>query len=241
MDCGLRSTCLGNPQQQTISFAVAEMSSICLDVETIAAIERLAQTVTSIGFQFSQAMLGGRLTPAHMTLVPSEAVSALHVLNARFNLEANRGQQRYGGLRTHIAIREISDIRAECFAGASRPVRCTQRRPPKHMDATHEMSPRRLPDIACKLNYQWTGSVGYRGRLRKLRGDKLRERSVPTGRTGLDGLRGRTLCYMRHAELNRNCRTPTQLSRIRPCLRRSFTHIARSKDSLLRLTYGRQM
>jgi hypothetical protein len=36
------------------------------------------------------------------------------------------------------------------------------------------MSPRRLPDIACKLNYWWTGSVGYRGRLRKLRGDAPR-------------------------------------------------------------------
>ena len=46
------------------------------------------------------------------------------------------------------------------------------------------MSPRSLPDIVCKLNYQWTGSVGYRGRLRTPRRDKLGERSVP--REGLD-------------------------------------------------------
>jgi flavin reductase (DIM6/NTAB) family NADH-FMN oxidoreductase RutF len=57
-------------------------------VETIAAIECLAQTVTSIDFSFSQVMLGGRLTPAHLTLVPSEAVSALRALECPMQLEA---------------------------------------------------------------------------------------------------------------------------------------------------------
>jgi flavin reductase (DIM6/NTAB) family NADH-FMN oxidoreductase RutF len=56
--------------------------------ETIAAIERLAQTVTSIDFNFSQGVVGGRLTPAHMTLVPSEAVSALRALECPMQLEA---------------------------------------------------------------------------------------------------------------------------------------------------------
>jgi hypothetical protein len=51
----------------------------------------------------------------------------------------------------------------------------------------------------------------------KAAGGQTSGRSVPTGRTGLDGLRGRTLYDTRHAELNWNCLTPTQLSRIRSC------------------------
>jgi flavin reductase (DIM6/NTAB) family NADH-FMN oxidoreductase RutF len=72
------------------------------DVETIAAIEHLAQTVTSIDFQFSQAMLGGRLTPAHMTLVPSEAISALRALECPMQLEA-----RIEGSRDTVAYGRI--------------------------------------------------------------------------------------------------------------------------------------
>jgi flavin reductase (DIM6/NTAB) family NADH-FMN oxidoreductase RutF len=64
--------------------------------ETIAAIERLAQTVTSINnnfdFNFSRVVACGRLTPAHMTLVPSEAISALRALECPMQLEArNQG------------------------------------------------------------------------------------------------------------------------------------------------------
>ena len=60
--------------------------------ETIAAIERLAQTVTSISnnfdFSFSRVVACGRSTPAHMTLVPSEAISALRALECPMQLEA---------------------------------------------------------------------------------------------------------------------------------------------------------
>jgi flavin reductase (DIM6/NTAB) family NADH-FMN oxidoreductase RutF len=60
--------------------------------EAIAAIERLAQTVTSINnnfdFSFSRVLAGGRLTAAHMTLVPSEAISALRALECPMQLEA---------------------------------------------------------------------------------------------------------------------------------------------------------
>ena len=56
--------------------------------ETIDAIKCLAQTVTSIDFNFSQVVVGGRLTPAHLTLVPSEAVSALRALECPMQLEA---------------------------------------------------------------------------------------------------------------------------------------------------------
>jgi flavin reductase (DIM6/NTAB) family NADH-FMN oxidoreductase RutF len=57
--------------------------------EAIAAIERLAQTVTSINnnfnFSFSRAVACG---PAHMTLIPSEAISALRALECPMQLEA---------------------------------------------------------------------------------------------------------------------------------------------------------
>jgi flavin reductase (DIM6/NTAB) family NADH-FMN oxidoreductase RutF len=60
--------------------------------ETIAAIERLAQTVTSINnnfdFSFSRVVACGRFTPAHLTLVPSEAISALRALECPMQLEA---------------------------------------------------------------------------------------------------------------------------------------------------------
>ena len=57
-----------------------------LGVETIAAIEHLAQTATSIGFQFSQAMLGGRLMPAHMTRSYLRRQFQRHeLLNAQFS------------------------------------------------------------------------------------------------------------------------------------------------------------
>jgi flavin reductase (DIM6/NTAB) family NADH-FMN oxidoreductase RutF len=60
--------------------------------ETIAAIERLAQTVTSIDNRFdfsnSEIVVGRRLAPAHMTLVPSEVISALRALECPMQLEA---------------------------------------------------------------------------------------------------------------------------------------------------------
>jgi flavin reductase (DIM6/NTAB) family NADH-FMN oxidoreductase RutF len=60
--------------------------------ETIAAIEDLAQTVASIDrnfdFSFSRLEACGRSTPAHMTLVPSEAISALRALECPMQLEA---------------------------------------------------------------------------------------------------------------------------------------------------------
>jgi flavin reductase (DIM6/NTAB) family NADH-FMN oxidoreductase RutF len=60
--------------------------------ETITAVERLAQTVTSINnsfdFSFSRVVACGGLTPAHMTLVQSEIVSALRALECPMQLEA---------------------------------------------------------------------------------------------------------------------------------------------------------
>jgi flavin reductase (DIM6/NTAB) family NADH-FMN oxidoreductase RutF len=60
--------------------------------ETITAVERLAQTVTSINnsfdFSFSRVVACGGLTPAHMTLVPSETISALRALECPMQLEA---------------------------------------------------------------------------------------------------------------------------------------------------------
>jgi flavin reductase (DIM6/NTAB) family NADH-FMN oxidoreductase RutF len=60
--------------------------------ETIAAIERLAQMVSPIGKGFdpdiSRAFVDGTLTPAHMTLVPSEAISVLRALECPMQFEA---------------------------------------------------------------------------------------------------------------------------------------------------------
>ena len=58
--------------------------------ETIAAIERLARIVTVDGafdFTFSKLTVGGRFAAAHMTLVPSEAVSAPRALECPMQLE----------------------------------------------------------------------------------------------------------------------------------------------------------
>ncbi len=87
---GLRVT-LGLPWQSTTANNLMRTSECVINLpgaETVAAIERLAQTVTSIDFNFSQVVVGGRLTPAHMTLVPSEAVSALRALECPMQLEA---------------------------------------------------------------------------------------------------------------------------------------------------------
>jgi flavin reductase (DIM6/NTAB) family NADH-FMN oxidoreductase RutF len=87
---GLRVT-LGLPWQSTTANNLMRTGECVINLpgaETIAAIERLAQTVTSIDFNFSQVVVGGRLTPAHMTLVPSEAVSALRALECPMQLEA---------------------------------------------------------------------------------------------------------------------------------------------------------
>jgi flavin reductase (DIM6/NTAB) family NADH-FMN oxidoreductase RutF len=59
--------------------------------DTIAVVEGLARTVTSINknfdFNFSRAAVCGTLTPAHMTLVPSETISALRALECPMQLE----------------------------------------------------------------------------------------------------------------------------------------------------------
>jgi flavin reductase (DIM6/NTAB) family NADH-FMN oxidoreductase RutF len=105
--CGLRLT-LDLPWQSATANNLIRCGECVIslpDVETIAAIEHLAQTVTSIDFQFSQAMLGGRLTPAHMTLVPSEAVSALRALECPTQLEA-----RIEGSRDTVAHGRIVQI-----------------------------------------------------------------------------------------------------------------------------------
>jgi len=71
------------------------------DAETVAAIEHLAQAVTSIesscDLKFSPIAVGGRLTLAHMTLVPSEVVSALRALECPMQFEA-RIQGRIHGV-----------------------------------------------------------------------------------------------------------------------------------------------
>jgi flavin reductase (DIM6/NTAB) family NADH-FMN oxidoreductase RutF len=87
---GLRVT-LDLPWQSTTANNLMRTGECVINLpgaETIAAIECLAQTVTSIDFNFSQVVVGGRLTPAHMTLVPSEAVSALRALECPMQLEA---------------------------------------------------------------------------------------------------------------------------------------------------------
>ena len=62
------------------------------DAETTVAIERLAHAVTSINsdvdFNLSQAAVGGGFARVHMTLVPSEAVSALRALECPIQIEA---------------------------------------------------------------------------------------------------------------------------------------------------------
>jgi flavin reductase (DIM6/NTAB) family NADH-FMN oxidoreductase RutF len=62
------------------------------DAEIVEVIERVARTITRIddGFDLSylKAGVGGKLAIAHMTLVPSEAVSALRALGCPMQLEA---------------------------------------------------------------------------------------------------------------------------------------------------------
>jgi flavin reductase (DIM6/NTAB) family NADH-FMN oxidoreductase RutF len=91
---GLRVT-LGLPRQSTTAKNLMRTGECVINLpgaETIAAIERLAQTVTSINnnfdFSFSRAVACGRLTPAHLTLVPCEAISALRALECPMQLEA---------------------------------------------------------------------------------------------------------------------------------------------------------
>jgi flavin reductase (DIM6/NTAB) family NADH-FMN oxidoreductase RutF len=87
---GLRVT-LDLPWQSTTANNLMRTEECVINlpsVETIAAIRRLAQTVTSIDFNFPQVVVSGRLMPAHMTLVPSEAVSALRALECPMQFEA---------------------------------------------------------------------------------------------------------------------------------------------------------
>ena len=90
---GLRLT-LDLPWQSTTANNLMRTGECVINLpgpETIAAIERLAQTVTSINknfdFSFSRAAVCGTLTPAHMTLVPSETISALRALECPMQLE----------------------------------------------------------------------------------------------------------------------------------------------------------
>jgi flavin reductase (DIM6/NTAB) family NADH-FMN oxidoreductase RutF len=91
---GLRLT-LDLPWQSTTANNLMRTGECVINLpgaETTAAIERLAQTVTSINnnfnFNFSRVVACGMLTPAHMTLVPSEAISALRALECPMQLEA---------------------------------------------------------------------------------------------------------------------------------------------------------
>ena len=91
---GLRLV-LDLPRQSATAKNLARTGECVINLpnaETVAAIERLAETVTSIDndfdFNFSHLMVGGRVTPAHMTLVPSEAISALRALECPMQLEA---------------------------------------------------------------------------------------------------------------------------------------------------------
>jgi flavin reductase (DIM6/NTAB) family NADH-FMN oxidoreductase RutF len=91
---GLRLT-VNLPRQSTTANNLMRTRECVINLpgpEAVAAIERLAQTVASINktfdCTFSRAAACGRLTPAHMTLVPSEAISALRALECPMQLEA---------------------------------------------------------------------------------------------------------------------------------------------------------
>ena len=62
------------------------------DAETVTAIDRLTQAVTSIAGNVdtntSRAVIGGDFAPAHMTLLPSEVVSAWRALECPVQMEA---------------------------------------------------------------------------------------------------------------------------------------------------------
>lgn len=97
---GLRLT-LDLPWQSTTANNLMRTGECVINLpgpETIAAIERLAQTVTSINnnfdFSFSRVVACGRSAPAHMTLVPSEAISALRALECPMQLEARNEGNR---------------------------------------------------------------------------------------------------------------------------------------------------
>jgi flavin reductase (DIM6/NTAB) family NADH-FMN oxidoreductase RutF len=91
---GLRLT-LDLPWQSTTANNLMRTGECVINLpgtETISVIEGLARTVTSISknfdFSFSRAVVCGTLTPAHMTLVPSENISALRALECPMQLEA---------------------------------------------------------------------------------------------------------------------------------------------------------
>jgi flavin reductase (DIM6/NTAB) family NADH-FMN oxidoreductase RutF len=91
---GLRIT-LNLPRQSSTANNLIRARECVINLpgaETIAAIKRLAQTVTPINnnfdFRFPRVVACGRLTPAHMTLVPSEAIAALRALECPMQLEA---------------------------------------------------------------------------------------------------------------------------------------------------------
>ena len=91
---GLRFT-VDLPRQSKTAKNIARTGECVINLpgnETIVAIERLAQTVSSIdnsfGLDCSEVLVDGTLAPAHMTLVPSEAISALRALECPMQLEA---------------------------------------------------------------------------------------------------------------------------------------------------------
>ena len=105
---GLRLT-VNLPRQSTTANNLMRTGECVINLpgpEAVTAIERLAQTVASINknfdFSFSRVAACGRLTPAHMTLVPSEAISALRALECPMQLEARyeRGMNKKAHERT---------------------------------------------------------------------------------------------------------------------------------------------
>jgi flavin reductase (DIM6/NTAB) family NADH-FMN oxidoreductase RutF len=91
---GLRLT-VNLPRQSTTANNLLRTGECVInlpDPKAVAAIERLAETVASINksfdLSFSRVAACGRLTPAHMTLVPCEAISALRALECPIQLEA---------------------------------------------------------------------------------------------------------------------------------------------------------
>jgi flavin reductase (DIM6/NTAB) family NADH-FMN oxidoreductase RutF len=83
------------PRRSTTAKNLARTGECVINLpgtKIIAALERLAQTVTyidnSFDFDISPVVAEEGLAPAHMTLVPSEAISALRALECPMQLEA---------------------------------------------------------------------------------------------------------------------------------------------------------
>ena len=83
------------PRRSTTAKNLARTGECVINLpgtKIIAALERLAQTVTyidnSFDFDISPVVAEEGLAPAHMTLVPSEAIAALRALECPMQLEA---------------------------------------------------------------------------------------------------------------------------------------------------------